>query len=486
MATISRANPPRVGTNRLVQLLDQGKWQRGQGPLYQRLRDSIEELVADGSIRAEELLPPERSLAAALGVSRGTIVRTYDDLAASGVVSRVQGRGTIVTGRPLDDRMRATQFVGDRLWANGDASIDLLKAIPTMSPEVAELVAEIDLATHARDLDGAEPLGWWALRERIAELHTRQGLATTPHQILVTTGAQQGIALVVTAMTRPGDVVLGEESTWPGLIDVVGHVGARFEPVRMDHDGLVIADLESKIERYRPSLMAFNPQHQNPTTSRLPPDRVAAVADLVRRYRIPTLEDRVAADLGFDRRRLPAIDDHDTGGYGMIAGSLCKVVWPGLRLGWLRADAQVVNRLRSHKAVADMFTPAISQILGLAVLERYDELVDQRLARLRPGADLVVDTLRQQLGDWSFAPVRGGLTVWASLPHHSSAAAFTQHASRHGVLLASGRQFSAVEADGPNLRLPFTNDLTVLAEGLRRVVEAWRTFDHHPVPAEVI
>ena len=480
----SSANPPRVGANRLIQLLDQ--WAGGDGPLYRQLAERIGHLVADGTLRADELLPPERTLAAALGVSRGTIVRAYDDLAAAGVVARTQGSGTAIAGRPVRSGTRPEQFVGERLWMHRETSVDLLKAIPTMLPEVADLVAAIDLAAHTRDLDGAEPLGWFGLRERIADLHTRQGLPTTPHQILVTAGAQQGISLVITALVRPGDVVLGEESTWPGLIDVVHHAGARFEPVRIDRDGLLVDDLESKLERYRPALMAFNPQHQNPTGSRLPADRVAAVAALVRRHRVPTLEDRVSADLAFDRRHLPAFDEHDTGGYGMIAGSVCKVVWPGLRLGWLRADAQVVNRLRSHKAVADMFTPAISQILGIAVLDRYDELVARRLAGLRPAADLVVDTIRDELPEWTVSPVRGGLSAWVRLPGHASASAFVQHAGRHGVLLGSGRQFSALDTDDPHLRIPYTADLATLSEGMGRTVTAWRTFDHRPAVADVI
>jgi len=484
MATVSSANSTRVGTNRLVQLL--GQWSSRRGPLYRQLADRLAELIADGSLRADELLPPERALADALSVSRGTIVRAYDQLASVGAVSRVQGSGTSVAGRPLNLATASSDFVGERLWMNEGAAVDLLKAIPTMLPEVTDLVAEIDLSAHAADLNGSEPLGWWTLRERIAELHSRHGLPTTPHQILVTSGAQQAISLVVTAMARPGDVVLGEEDTWPGLIDAVQQGGARFEPVRLDADGLIIDDLEAKIERFRPGLMVFNPQHQNPTGSRLPPERVAAVAELVRRHRIPTLEDRVSADLGFDRRHLPAIDEHDTGGYGLIAGSVCKVVWPGLRLGWLRADAQVVNRLRSHKAVADMFTPALSQVLGLAVIERYDELVERRLTQLRPAADLVLDTLRNDLDDWTFAPLRGGLSVWARLPDQASATAFVQHASRLGVLIASGRQFSAVDADCPRIRVPFTTHPDVLAEGLRRLVEAWRSFDRRPVAAGAI
>jgi len=480
----SSANRFKVEANRLVHLL--GQWSAGDGPLYRQLADQVMGLIHDGSLRAGQQLPPERALADALSVSRGTVVRAFDELASAGAVVRVQGSGTTVAGRRVAAGVGSEAFVGERLWMSEGAAIDLLKAIPTMLPEIAALVAEIDLVPHAGDVDGAEPLGWWSLRSAIAALHTRQGLPTAPQQILVTSGAQQAISLVATAMARPGEVVLGEEDTWPGLIDVIRHVGARFEPVRLDRDGLIIDDLEAKIDRFRPSLMVFNPQHQNPTGSRLPPDRAEAVAALARRHRIPTLEDRVAADLGFDRRHLPAIDEFDTAGYGLIAGSVCKVVWPGLRLGWLRADAQVINRLRPHKAVADMFTPALSQLLGLAAVERYEELVGARLAHLRPAADLVVETLRRDLGDWHFSPPRGGLSIWATLPDGASATAFVQHASRQGVLIASGRQFCSEDADCPNIRIPYTATPTHLEEGLRRLVEAWSSFDGSIVAPQVI
>lgn len=484
MGTGSSANGAKVGANRLVQLLNH--WSNGDGPLYQQLADRLMALIDEGSLRSDEQLPPERALADVLAVSRGTVVRAFDQLASSGAVERVQGSGTTITGRRLIADALPDESTGERLWMREGAAIDLLKAIPSMLPVVADLVTNIDLAPHAGDLDGAEPLGWWRLRERIAELHTRQGLPTTPHQIMVTSGAQQGISLVVSSMARAGDVVLGEDDTWPGLIDAVRYAGARFEPVQLDRDGLIIDDLEAKIDRYRPSLMVFNPQHQNPTGARLPPDRVEAVAALASRHRIPLLEDRVAADLGFDRHHLPAIDEHDTGGYGIIAGSLCKVAWSGLRLGWLRADAQVINRLRSHKAVADMFTPALSQLIGLSLIEHYDDLVADRINELRPAADVVIDGIRNDLTDWTFVPPRGGLSVWATLPERSSATAFVQHAGRRGVLLASGRQFCSADADCPNIRIPYTAPPAVLEEGMRRIVDAWHTFDRQPTAANVI
>ena len=111
--------------------------------------------------------------------------------------------------------------------------------------------------------------------------------------------------------------------------------------------------------------------------------------------------------------------------------------------------------------------------------------MDARVANLRPGADLVIDTLKNDLSDWSYSPVRGGLSVWAKLPDDASATAFVQHAGRHGVLVASGRQFCAADADCPNIRIPFTADLEQLSEAMRRLVEAWRTFDRQPVAAAV-
>ncbi|MEM9513502.1 MAG: PLP-dependent aminotransferase family protein, partial [Actinomycetota bacterium] len=307
-----------------------------------------------------------------------------------------------------------------------------------------------------------------------------------PHQILVTTGAQQAISLTISSMVKPGDVVLGEETTWPGLVDAVLQLGARFEAVLLDAGGVVVDDLAAKVARYRPSLIALNPQHQNPTGTRLAEDRVAAVAEIARRHRVPVMEDRVSADLGFDRRLLPAVDQYDTGGYGLTAGSICKVAWPGLRLGWIRGDAQVINQLRSHKAVADMNTPALSQLLGITIVDRYEELVEERLEQLRPLADIVISALHSDLDEWTYTPVRGGLSVWVTLPDNASAGAFAQHAARHGVSLASGKAFDARNVDGSNLRVPFTASAPVLAEAMVRLSTAWRTFDRAPVDDDVI
>lgn len=471
----SRANSRKLDLDAVVESL--GLWSSGSGALYVDLADALAGLIERGEVRAGDRLPPERRLADALAVSRGTVVKAYDRLSDTGRVERVQGSGTIVVGHDVPPTAGDDEFLGGPLWAPGGASISLLQAQPTMLPATMKAIDRTDLGAFGAERESVEPLGWWSLRERIADLHTRHGLATEPHQIAVTSGAQQGVSLLVGAFVRAGDVVLGEEFTWPGLIDSVRHVGARFEPIRMDVDGVDVDDLERAIVRFRPALVLINPQHHNPTGTRLHVERVRRVAELAREHRVMVVEDRVAADLGFDRRQLPAIADFDTAGLGVTVSSVCKVAWPGLRLGWVRADAQIVNRLRTHKAVVDMFTSALSQAAVVHVLDDYDEIVRERVDQLRLRCELAVDALREHIPDWSFHAPRGGMWLWAALPAGMSADAFVQHAARHGVQIASCRQFSGVEADTGHVRVPFTAPEPVLAEGLRRLADAWRTFD---------
>lgn len=454
-----------------------GRWSAGDGPLYRQLVGAVEALVDDGTIRAGDQLPAERALADALAVSRGTVVRAYDSLADAGRVRRVQGSGTTVAGNRIPAAAQADDFVGDPLWAANDDAISFLKAIPSLLPEVHDAITSVDLAAHGADLDTAEPLGWWSLRSRIADHCTADGLPTTPHQIMVTSGAQQALALTIRSIVHPGDVVLGEEHTWPGLIDLVVHQGARYVPVQMDAGGVDAVQLERLVERYRPGLVVLNPQNHNPTGSRMADERVAEIARIARDYRVPVAEDRVAANIGFDRRRLPAIADHDTGGHDVTLDSLCKVAWPGLRLGWVRADAQLISRMRAHKAVDDMFCSLLSQAAGLAVLDRYEAIIAARVDQLRPRLDVLTEALDAELPEWSYQRPRGGLSVWVTLPTGVSADAFVRHAARHGVLVASARQFGAEAVDSRQIRLPFTAPEVELAEGMRRLVGAWHSFD---------
>lgn len=465
----------RLEPERLAALI--GLWSDGPGPLYAQLATAVERLVDTGVLRSGELLPPERGLATCLQVARGTVVNAYGLLAERGLVERTRGSGTrVATGGTahFDGRER----LSDPLFDTAPRAIDLLVATPSALPRVLRAAGAIDLSRHAGAVDDTDPAGIPALRERIADHITATGLPTTASQVLVTAGAQHAILLCTMLLTGPGDVVLCEETTWPGLVDNVARHGGRTHPVPMDAGGVVVDELRLAVERLRPSFIALNPHHHNPTGTRLTPKRRRQVAELAAAYGVPLVEDRVVSHLAFDGQvpaplasEVPAGRDRS---HHIVVDSISKTGWPGLRIGWLRADAQMVAQLRSLRALTDLYTPIHSQLTAISVLDEFDAVVADRVDQLRPRADRVLDLLHRELPDWEVARPRGGMVLWIRLPD-GSAASFCEHAARHGVLIANGRQFGD---DGDrHLRLPYTAGEAELDEGVRRLARAWQSFD---------
>ena len=263
----------------------------------------------------------------------------YDRLRDLDRVQRTQGSGTRVVASPTGD-VAGHEVPGDQLFAGADTSVNLLLATATVLPVVLELVRSVDYRDHAAVLDTAEPAGIGELRRAIARHVTQSGLATEPEQIVVTSGAQQAIALVGALLARPGDVVATESTTWPGLAGTVKAAGARTYGVAMDRYGIIPDELEAAVERLRPAFIGLNPHHHNPTGTRLSPARREAVATLAADYGVPLVEDRVTAHLAFDGnvpRPLAAETPHAA---HFVVDSINKVAWPGLRIGWVRTDAQ--------------------------------------------------------------------------------------------------------------------------------------------------
>lgn len=466
----------RLTSERLASMI--GLWSSGRGPLYGQLADAVERLIGGGLVRHGDLLPPERRLAATLEVARGTVVSAYGQLAERGLVARVQGSGTRVQA-PATLEVETASRIGDPLFDSTPLAIDLLTAVPRVLPRVLDLVNAVDLGRYGAALDDTEPAGILPLRQRIADLMTADGLTTTHQQVLVTTGAQQGIVLSTMLLTKPGDVVLCEAKTWPGLVDNVTRLGGRTHGVAMDANGLIVDELQQAIERMRPAFIALNPHHHNPTGTRLSPDRRRRVAELAREYAVPLVEDRVVARLAFDGQVPPplaALDAGDTeSGPHLVVDSLSKVAWPGLRLGWIRADPRTVTRLRSLRALTDLYSSTHSQIASLAVLDDLDAVLADRIGELRARSDCLLAALAEHLPEWPVDRPRGGLVVWIALPE-GSASAFSTHAARFGVLVANGRQFGAGADDG-HIRIPFAAPEAELEEGVRRLAMAWREFD---------
>lgn len=449
-----------------------GRWTHGDGTLATRLARGISALIAGGELRAGDRLPAERSLASAVSVSRGTVVSAYAVLAEQELVERRQGSGTRVagTGAPTAP---ARPGRGEALFSAVPNTIDLLRTVPQIPELGVQLIRDHQPRLDLALLPETDPAGLPVLRELIAEMYRAEGTPTTPEQILVTHGAQQAISLVVNALVEPGDIVLAEEITWPGVTDSVGLRGGTVQGVPMGADGLDVVALEQAMARLRPVLVALNPHHQNPTGTRLPAAARHRVAELAAQYGVPVIEDRVVAGISFDGVVPPTLASERQDAPVMVVESVSKWAWAGLRIGWLRADPVLVRRLRGARQLADQSTSVPGQLLALDLIAHADELRRANSRVHRERLRLLEHLMAEHLPDWTYVAPRGGLALWAALPR-GSASALARVAATHGVSIAGTAAFAASPtAPDDHVRLPFTAPDDVLAEGVRRLGAAW-------------
>ncbi len=462
----------RVGEARLTAML--GRWSAGTGPLHRQLTAAIADLIERGILRDGDMLPPERRLADALSVSRGTVVKVYGQLAEDGVVSRIQGSGTAVTTTPVSGTAPDNRL-GTALFERNDSSIELLVAIPGPLPESLEIASNPDLGRYTKHLGKDEPAGIDPLRERIAAHITAEGLPTRPSQVLVCAGAQQGLALVNQLFVSQGEYVLTEDWTWPAVVDGVVSRGGRVHGTSLDDGGVIPAELKNGIEHFRPSMIVLNPHHQNPTGTRMSEARRAEVAELAAAYGVVLVEDRANSHIAYDGVVAPPFGSYGAGGVDIVIDSICKVAWPGFRIGWVRADAQIIAKLRDLRALADLSSPIPMQIAAIDVLDRWDELVAIRVEQIMERRDVLFAACAEFLPDWRAYKPRGGLVSWWEIPL-GAASEFAEFAGRYGVQIASGNQFAAYLCDDLHIRLPFTATEAELIEGVRRLGLAWNDY----------
>jgi DNA-binding transcriptional MocR family regulator len=159
----------------------------------------------------------------------------------------------------------------------------------------------------------------------------------------------------------------------------------------------------------------------------------------------------------------------------LTIGSLSKLAWPGLRVGWVRAPEPIIERLARLKSANDLGSPLLTQAIAVRLLAAIDQIRLLRRRQLKPRRDLMAGLLRESLPDWKFRVPAGGLFLWVKLPA-GDAREFAQVALRHGTLILPGPAMSAAEQHASFIRLPFLADDEMLRTGVRRLAAAWRDY----------
>ncbi|MFB9907999.1 aminotransferase-like domain-containing protein [Allokutzneria oryzae] len=491
-----RVRSEAIGAPRLVHLLV--GWTDGEGPLHKRLADALHQLIDTGELPAGTRLPAERTVAGALAVSRSTVVAAYEALRAAGWLASRRGSGTWVRRPGVDypvpePRSRGPLGIGRQGsvpapltgadLADPPESIDLSTgALPGLA-----MVAEIATTVGAEDyLDLLNHHGYYAaglplLREALAERLARRGVRASSDELLVASGSQQAVELIAQGLVQPGDEIVLEEPTYRGALETFRSRGAKVisVPVRTGRRGPggVDVDVLERLIARRPKLVYLLPTAHNPTgatlnvADRLRVVRAAAAAN------VPLIDDESTVDTSLVWPPPPPLAavaaEHSVPATVFSVGSLSKLFWGGLRVGWVHGPSDLVGRLSRVKNAADLGSSVPGQLLALKLLPHAASAREQRKDQLSSGLAAAEAAMHKLLPEWEWARPLGGAALWVRVPK-SDTVALAARARRHGVLVVPGPAYSASEGLREFLRIGYAAGPAAVAEGIRRLATAWR------------
>ncbi|MET8433055.1 PLP-dependent aminotransferase family protein [Streptomyces sp900116325] len=458
-----------LGSRQLAALLPDPT---GMRPAYRHLAQAISALILDGRIALHVRLPAERELATALHTSRATVTAVYDLLRESGYAHSRQGSGTWTALPEGRTPSGITRLLGPQ-----DTAIDLARAAPGLPEQtLVDALAQVAprLAEHAHT-PGYHPYGLPELRAAIAERFTRRGLATVPEQILLTSGAQHALTLVMGLLCRPGDRIMVENPSYPNALEAMRRAHLRTVSVPVTDTGWDIEIVESTLRQAVPQLAYLIPDFHNPTGCLMPDDERVRILRAAQRSGTWLVIDETLADLALDvPAPLPFAAHATPGGTGQVItiGSMSKTHWGGLRIGWLRAPSRLVTELAGQRIATDMGGSVLDQLLALALLARAGELLPPRLEHLREQRAALAAALAEHIPQWTWQLPTGGLSLWVDLGE-PIASALAEHALDYGVRIEGGAYFATDPGIfEQRLRIPYTTPPDTLREAVRRMATA--------------
>lgn len=450
-------------------------FERTTRPLSGHLAGLVESAIARGDIPSGARLPPERTLATRLRISRTTVVAAYRELESKGLLRGYVGRGTFVCAAPepsgtpfawrgkiaaaalrsSDSTMRdAVRHASDARMlslAAGEPAIDLFPT-ETFRRAIDQVLTKDALATWRHGPIEGQP----ALRAAIADR-----FAVPPDSVLVLAGAQQGLDLLARCLVDPGDAVIVDRPGYLGAIQSFRAAGAKligWDVLHADPD-----ELEDLLVRYRPKLIYTNPTFQNPTGITMPIRLRRELLKLAERYRVPIVEDGTYRELYFNETPPPSLYELDAQNLVIHLNSFSKVMAPGLRLGWLSATPSIIEQMALIKQRLDPHTQNLVQFAVARLI--LDGSFDRHLETLR-GAHAtrcgqMMSAIQRHVppGLLRFARPQGGLYLWCRLAAGASARTVLEQATANGVAFVPGHAFYADPAGESELRLCFSSVL---------------------------
>ena len=474
--------------------------------LPRQIQAHLERLIHERLLTPGTKLPATRELARQLGVNRGTVSLAYEELVAAGWARAHVGQGTFVAERAVSGGVRVASPAAPPVALNWSGlfsrNAQILGADDERSRAVTPIPSSGTVVSFAGGMpdsglfptdafrrvlnqvireEGASLLqyypagGYPPLRQYLSTYLLRFGLEARPEEILIVNGSQQGFDLIARTLIDPGDFVAIEQPTYPRAMQVFRSFGAQLLSVPWDGAGPRAEVFERLLERHTPKLFYCQPSAHNPTGLVVAPETGRRLLEAAARHQLPIVEDGFDGSLYYgDGPSLP-LKAADRGGVVIYIGTFSKILFPGLRLGWLVGPRPVLERLQAAKQLADLHTSALIQaavhrFCERKLLDRHATRVATEYARRR---SLLLAALRRRMpSEVTWTEPRGGFSLLLTLPPDMDAGALLPQAVERGVAFTPGAPFFVDGGGERTLRLSFSSVAAGrIDEGVRRLAE---------------
>ena len=467
-------------------------------PIYEQIEKHIEKAIETGALIKDSKLPSTREVSSILKVSRNTVLTAYENLESRGIIYSVKGKGSFVKLEAKNDTQGAYIDWQAKLNHYGATceAMDIIKTEPlyekgmisfkSIAPEgnlfdVEEFkraFLEVLSVEGEKLLNYGYAQGYRELIEYLRQYMQGKGVDIEGKDILITNGFTEGLDILLSAYTMPGDEVICEVPTHHTTIKMMKAYGLKIIGVPVDDQGMLADKLEEQIKKHNPKWVYLTPSYQNPTGIVMSAERRNAVYKVLCKYSIPCIEDGFNEELLYSGSHvMPMISLAGSSNHIIYLGSLSKILFPGLRIGWIMADKGCISTLESIKRAKNIHTSfldqaAFVQYMKSGAFERYVKKVRKYY---RKRYLFIMEEIKKNI-PYKKIWGEGGLHIYVDLDDNIDTRKLLVQCYARGVLFMAGDIFRPDGKKTSSLRLGFarlsdeevTEGLKILGEEIKK------------------
>jgi GntR family transcriptional regulator/MocR family aminotransferase len=465
--------------------------------VYLQIAQQIIDEIQRGRLAPSAAMPGTRELAENLHVNRKTIVLAYEELIAQGWLTTESRRGTFVSAKlphfspphQINKDLKKSEneipapvlakYASTIEAENTTHLIDFNDGIPdtrlipfeTISKAFRHALIE---PIRTNKLGYGDPKGMLNLRRGIAEmLNMERGLNVDIENICIARGSQMGIFLAARVLAKPTEYVVVENLSYPPAREAFRSCGAKILTVGLDQNGINVNELEALCKKYPVSAIYVTPHHQFPTTVMMTAERRLKLLMLAEQYDFVIVEDDYDHEFHFHHHPVFPLASTNHAGRVIYVGSLSKVLAPGLRVGYLVASKEIIDKCASEVMLIDRQGNSVTELAVAALLESGEikRHIRRTLKVYNERRNVLINLLQNELGEYvNFDSPNGGLAIWLRLNDGIEINNLVKNALLEKVKVLPGSLFSESDTNINGIRLGFGSlNVNELTTGVHRL-----------------